>query len=203
MEGDTLTVTAVAGTFTTGMLHVDDLEGSDPMIPNGNLVMVHMNALADLGATLASTTIDTRKLSNNRRYSLFKSQLLPEGSAAVSIEIIMMQCGKNTVCIPMDTMQWKRVPFSFSGLEWNQGQVLCFGQAEAAEKFDLRLWLIETEISGAEVSDNESPVGVITPTDIPGVLSIPAGVSGTSGRILKPGGGVNFADLKKRLSFQG
>ena len=175
-EGDTLTITAQVGTFTTGVLHVDDLEGTDPPIPQGNLICLHMNGLADLGATLASTTIDTRKLSNNRKYSLFKSELLPEGSAAVSIEIIMMQCGNKTVCIPMDTMVWDRVPFSFSGLEWNQGQVLCYGQAEAAEKFDLRLWLIETDIQGAEKSDNESPVNALIPSG-PVHLQIP--VSGS------------------------
>lgn len=195
-EGDTISIVLSTGTQLCGVLHVDDLEGTDPPMPSGNVVTVRCNATDYGAAAFAALTIDTRKLENTRRYSVFKTELLPEGSAAVSLQMTIMQCGTRTLAIPLDTMVYSKVPFSFSGLEWNQGQVLLWGFAEAAEKGDLRVWLIESPEPGQTASPNAPPINPSTPTTTPGVLSVPSGTG------IRPQGGTRvIREPQKKQTF--
>jgi len=174
-EGDTLTLTFAVGTQLACVLYVDDMEGADPPIPSGNVVTLRQSGTDYGAAAFAAITISTKKLENTRRYSVFKTQASPEGSAAVSLQMTILQCGARTLCIPMGTMVYDKVPFSFSGLEWNQGQVLLWGFAEAAEKADIRLWLIEHADPSQPASPNAPPVNPSTPTTTPGIVGIPQG----------------------------
>ena len=189
-EGDTITITGVVGTGQAGVLHVDDLEGEDPPIPQGNYVMLKCGGTNDGGAAVAVTggDLDARKLENTRMYSLFKSDVLPEGSAELAIEMVIVQCGARTVSLPVGRMVWNKVPFSFSGLEWNNGQVLVYVQVNAAEKVDVRLHLIESQLQGASATPNAPPISGIKPSTTPGVTSIPVG--GNFGLRPPTGGGL-------------
>jgi len=174
-EGDTLTVTAVGTGAFSGVLHVDDLEGDDPVVPNGNYVMLKCGGTND-GANAVSATggdLDSRKLENTRMYSLFKTELFAEDD---SVEMVILQVGARTCAIPVGRMQWSKTPFRFSGLEWNNSQVIVYVQVAAGTKIDLRMHLIETQQQGQAVSENAPPIQAVTPSVSPGVLSIPVGV---------------------------
>lgn len=191
-EGDTITLTFAVGTYISGVLYVDDMEGSDPPIPGGNIVTIRNNVTDHGAGAYAALTISTKKLENSRRYSIFKTEKTPEGSAALSILITLLQCGAKTLCIPMGTMVYDKVPFSFSGLEWNQGQVLLWGYAEAAELADVRLWLIEHADGTAQGSPNAPPINPTTPTKTPGVLSVPGGNGVSRGTTFTPAQKMGF-----------
>lgn len=170
-EGDTLTITAVGTGAFSGILHVDDLEGSDPRTPQGNYVMLKCGGTNDGAAAISAAggDLDARKLENTRKYSLFKTELMVEDQI---FEICIVQVGSRTVAVPIGTMQWKRAPITFSGLEWNNGQVIIYVQVAAATKIDLRLHTIESQLEGAAKTENAPGITQITSDDIPGSLAI-------------------------------
>jgi len=186
MEGETITITAVGtGTFA-GTLWVEDMEPPGPKIPNGNVVMLKCGGTNDVtGGTITSTgfDMDARSLENNRLYSVFAVDVLTEDE---EIEALLMAAGKDVMTFPpIGRMVYPTSPLQFTGTQYNAGHVIGYCQTAAAGKIDVRIWMIESPVSGGQQPVNATPVNNVTSINIPGVVSIAPLVGG---QILQGGG---------------
>ncbi len=170
-EGDTITLTAVGTGAFSGVLWIDDLEEADPGIPDGNFMMLKCGGSNDAANAVSVTggDLDARKLENTRKYTLFRSEVYVEDQI---LEMVILQCGKRTLALPQGKMLFDRARFEFTGLEWNNGQVLIYVQVAAATKVDIRLFLIESQVKGTTESKNAPPIVGITSYVPPGITGI-------------------------------
>jgi len=192
LEGETITISGQGfegaggtGAFA-GVMYVDDMEEGDMPIPDGNIVcLVHgaYTAGADAGVTLTDLTagLDARVLENNRKYTPFMTVLEPEDQA---VEACIFQVGKNTMAITAGKMTFPKAAISFTGQEYNSGNVAWWAQCAVAAGMIVYMYCIESEISGGPRAENAPKVQNVKSEEVPGSISVRSIIG--SGRTTTP-----------------
>ena len=181
LEGEALSISGqglegAAGTGAmAGVLWVEDGEPASKSIPNGNIICLVHGALAgggDAQATLTDLTsvLDSRDLENNYLYTPYMVMVEPEDQL---IEALLLRAGKDVMTLPpCGRMVYPVAPLQFTGLEYNSGALALWAQTAAAAGFIIYMYCIESKIANGPQPVNAPSIQNVTPSNIPGTLTV-------------------------------
>jgi hypothetical protein len=151
-----------------GVLWIEDGE-PEGAIPSGRIVTLLCGGTNDAATTIAITGFDkdANKLENGYNYTLFKAQMMPEDKV---VQAAFLQAGVSVATLPnIGTMVYPKEAITFTGEQWNAGQVAGYLQVQAQTKVRVILWLVET--SSNRASPNAPPIAV-APSEMPGTVTL-------------------------------